>query len=569
MRSAFNFKNIRTPLLLAFSAVIMFSSGYVPLAFSQNTAKDKPSNKVTANPETVKAPARKQPVEITGDLLEMEPDNTYVVTGNVRVVQNNRVLTCERGTYNEKSGIVRAFTNVDIVDQKYKMKCQRVDSHMKENYSLFSGGVIIDGDRFLAQSERAFYYEKEEKFMLIGNPVAKSHDKVPNEVRGDRIVYYMKTDRSEVLNNVAAFIQPKNEDPKGSLTHITGNKLEILPDGTYQVLDNLRVIKKDMILYADRGCFDETSEVTEAFGNVKVDTSKYTLTAGHVKHIAKEDRTISNIKPRLIQIIDKKSREKDTSETSVGESSSSESAAKSEKRQPTVADNKAAKNKAPASEEVAVGEKKKISNKDKAILEADEIESLANSTHIIARGKAHLMQFPYLGEETTEGIEISSDVKSEIMDIFTEEGKMIAKQDVVLTSKNITAYGDMATYYEKLDRLDIEGNARALQKRGKGLEDNDIQGDMISYYSATERVIVKGPKIKFFQTSKEEAALPEIEKDTKAVRLKRKKGGTEEVSLGKTGEVNIGKTAEVNMINPITPITPAGSITNTAMPPLP
>ncbi|HBC75996.1 MAG: hypothetical protein A2008_13335 [Candidatus Wallbacteria bacterium GWC2_49_35] len=529
--------------LSAVFALPVFAPAFAPALYAQQGA-DKVKEAKSA---PAASPKKKQAIEITGDLFEMEADNTYVITGNVHVYQGTRTITCERGTYNEKTGIVRAFTNVEIVDEKFRMNCQRVDSHMKENYSLFSGGVIVNGKNFIANSERAFYYEKEEKAVLIGNPVAKSLDQPPNEVHGERIIYFMKTERMEVLNNVTALIQPKEKDQEGAITHITGNRLEILSDGRYQVTDNLRVLKKDMILYADRGIYDETAEITEAFGNVKVETSKYTMTSGYVKHMAKEDRTLANIKPKLIQIVDKKKRVlpsegksedngSDDQETSGGENeiASENGGEEGETGEAGAEGDKAAK--------------KKISNKDKIILEANEIEALENSTHIIAKGDASLIQFPYLGQEGTEGVEVNSKINSQIMDIFTEEGKMVAKQDVVLTSKDITAYGDTATYYEKEDRLDIEGNAHAVQRRGKGQEDNDIVGKKITYFASTERILIKEPTIKFFQTSKEEKALPEIEKDTAPVRIKRKKAeSTSEVAVGSTSEVAVKSTSEAGL----------------------
>lgn len=512
----------------------------------------KPAVIEGTKPSSGGAGRKKQPIEITGDLFEMEADGTYVITGNVHVYQGTRTITCERGTYNEKTGIVRAFTNVEIVDEKFRMNCQRVDSHMKENYSLFSGGVIVNGKNFTANSERAFYYEKEERAVLIGNPVAKSLSTPPNEVHGERIIYFMKTERMEVLNNVTALIQPKEKAKEDATTHISGNRLEILPDGRYQVTDNLRVLKKDMILYADRGIYDETGEVTEAFGNVKVETSKYTLTSGYVKHLAREDRTLANIKPRLIQIVDKKKRVLPSEGKSEGDGGEPENDAESGSGEGgATAPEGGTGDEASAGAgtgETGGSTKKKITNKDKIILEADEIEALENSTHIIAKGDASMIQFPYLGQEGTEGVEVSSKIESQIMDIFTEEGKMVAKQDVVLTSKDITAYGDMATYYEKEDRLDIEGNAHAVQRRGKGQEDNDIVGKKITYFASTERILIKEPIIKFFQTSKEEKAMPEIEKDTAPVHIKRKKiDKTAEVSVGNTGEVGLKGTGEAGL----------------------
>ncbi|MEZ7891054.1 MAG: LptA/OstA family protein [Candidatus Wallbacteria bacterium] len=515
---------------------------------------EKDISKVSGKIET-----KKQPIEISGDLLEMEPDGTYVVSGNVRVVQNKRILTCARGTYNEKTGITQALMNVNIFDPNFKMNCQRVDSHTKENFSVFSGNVNIEGDRFFAYADKALYNEKEEKVTLVGNPVSKSKDKTPNEVRGERIIYYLKNDRVEVIGNVTASLNPKENDPKGSPTHITGNKLEMLPDGRYQVLDSLRVIKKDMILYADRGIYDETSEVTEAFGNVKIENNQYTLTAGYVKNISKEDRTFANIKPKLVQIVAKKDNKKqqsdagDTGAKNDG-AEETESVFTDDENEPAdnsktnlgrgisknVKDGNKTNGKEPGGDKKKSKDNKKVANKDKIILEANEIESYAGNTHVVARGKVKMVQFPYIDEnQDTSDIEITSTVNSEIIDIFTEEGKMIAKENVTMTTKDITAFGDTATFYDKAGKLEIEGNARALQKRGKGNEDNDVVGAKITYYTQTDRIIVDKPQIKFFQTNKEEEKLPEIEAETKGVKLnKRKTDKTAEVTL-KTGEVQL------------------------------
>jgi len=51
---------------------------------------------------------RKIPIEITGDKLEIEPNDTYIVTGNVMVKQGKTEIYCDKGTYNERTGLAKS-----------------------------------------------------------------------------------------------------------------------------------------------------------------------------------------------------------------------------------------------------------------------------------------------------------------------------------------------------------------------------------------------------------------------------------------------------------------------------
>jgi lipopolysaccharide export system protein LptA len=65
----------------------------------------------------------------------------------------------------------------------------------------------------MATAEKAVYYQKDEEFILTGNPVVKQGDDL---VEGDRITVYLKENRSVVEssedNKVRAVIFPESEE---------------------------------------------------------------------------------------------------------------------------------------------------------------------------------------------------------------------------------------------------------------------------------------------------------------------------------------------------------------------
>jgi lipopolysaccharide export system protein LptA len=54
--------------------------------------------------------ARKEAILITGDRLEIEPSETYIVTGNVVVTQGSREVTCERAPTTRRPASPRRST---------------------------------------------------------------------------------------------------------------------------------------------------------------------------------------------------------------------------------------------------------------------------------------------------------------------------------------------------------------------------------------------------------------------------------------------------------------------------
>ncbi len=484
--------------LLAF--LLLLSPPAAPLPTSPAPAAAEPETHLT-----VPVRARKEPILITGDRLEIEPSETYIVTGNVVVTQGSREITCEKGTYNEKTGLAQAIHNVKVTGPKFSVTCKRLDAHTKENFTIFSGNVVIDGERVRAYGDKANYYEKEEKLVIIGEPRSETKDDPPNVVTATNITYFFKTDRAKATGNVKADVQPKKGNKFSQPTKITGEALTILPDRRYQVEGNLVARRADMTLTADRGIYDDTREITEAFGNVRVTTPKYVLESGYLKNYGLEERTIANIHPKLTQTVERKGKRRKS--------------------------------------RIMGGDKEGDTGpaRDRIVLTATEVEALNGGAQIVARNDCKLVQTPWLGDEATEEVTATSTLVSDLMDVFVDEGKLVAKGRVELKGNDITATGDRAIYWEeKGDRpeeLIITGNAKAVQSKPNQKNPNTSTGEQIHYFPQRDKIIIEKANIVTYREPKE--SLPDITDEVRVQKkvYKRKSG---EVSLGGgTGEVGL------------------------------
>lgn len=492
---------------------------------------------------------KKAPILVTGDQLEVLTQDNYLVTGNVVVTQNKRRVFCKRGTWNEKTGLTQALDMVRIDDPKFKMQCDRVDSQTKENYSIFTGNVRIESDTMRAFAQKGHYFEQEERMVLLGNPITQNKESPPNQIRGERITYFMKTNQAEVHKNVDIILQPKTKGPSATLTHIKSDLMRVLPDGSYQVDGNLRCTKKDMLLTADKGLYDDTREITEVFGNVKVETQTYTLTSGYLKSWAKEDRTIANVNPRMVKVVNRTKRDKPDA---AGKSPKKTKGLRVGKGNPDAARKKG------ETDEVEAG----APAQDRIVLTADEIEAFEGGDHIKGRGHVHLEQTPYLGDDVESGeVQATATVDCEIIEIFAKEQKTLSKVNVVMKTTDITAYGDQAIYYEETpereEELIIWGNARADQRRKSGGTPNSVRGKVIHYFPKDEQTVIEGQVSAQVYQREEEHEFPEL---TAEVALAK----TGEVGLAKTAEVGLGKTAEVRVTG--TGTAPVGIVPKPAKP---
>ena len=135
-----------------------------------------------------------EPIVITSNALEMN-NELKVVTfkGDVKAKKDNFVINCD---------------NMLVYYEKSPAESGKGDGNKtKIDKIVASGNVIINRAKGgKATAEKAVYHQKDEKMVLMGNPIVEQGNDL---VKGDRITIFLNEDRS---------IVESSEDSKVSVT---------------------------------------------------------------------------------------------------------------------------------------------------------------------------------------------------------------------------------------------------------------------------------------------------------------------------------------------------------------
>ncbi|MGD8229806.1 MAG: lipopolysaccharide transport periplasmic protein LptA [Desulfobacteraceae bacterium] len=138
-------------------------------------------------------------IVIKSESLELDNQKrTVVFSGQVDAKREDMTINCEKMT-------------VYYVDQSAEKESGKTDVRIDK--IVATGSVKISRpDGALAMSEKAVYYENEEKVVLTGRPVVKQGN---DFVEGSRITLYLKEERSIVEGSekekVRAVLHPRSE----------------------------------------------------------------------------------------------------------------------------------------------------------------------------------------------------------------------------------------------------------------------------------------------------------------------------------------------------------------------
>ena len=192
-----------------------------------------------------------EPATITGDKMNiLQKGDILEFIGNVKLVQQNLTISCDKMKSNEKTGMVEGYGNITVhyssgTENTYAWG-DTAEYNKNSGSGIFTGNIKVKkilqnttdsidltcdelevfgfGDRFhainnvritqpytVATSSEAFYDRETKEILLIGGPpkVIREDEKGYSEYSGDKISIITDTEVFTVLGNVKTKIVPK------------------------------------------------------------------------------------------------------------------------------------------------------------------------------------------------------------------------------------------------------------------------------------------------------------------------------------------------------------------------
>ncbi len=279
------------------------------------------------------------------------------------------------------------------------------------------------------------------------------------------------------------------------------SKLMTFHKNIYVARGGLKAEQKDSVMTADRGIYDRDLEIVKAIDNVKVEQPGSVLTSDYLEAYVKEDRILARGNPKLVRIVERASQD-------------------------------------------ASGEGK--SKKTRVILTCNEVEAFQTEKRFIAKGNVRVIEVPYREGETEEEAaenekEPVSDLICEILELFSDEDKAIARNSVEIITETLRATGDKAIYLNKENRMIIVGHAHAFQtskEAGTNAEQvSELYANKIIYYPNEERTIAVGNvHATVYPGSSGPKGDKDKDKEKDKKKKKKKKSGKDDMDTDETAE---------------------------------
>lgn len=273
---------------------------------------------------------------------------------------------------------------------------------------------------------------------------------------------------------------------------VISSKLMTFFKNVYVARGGLKAEQKDSVLTADRGIYDRELEIVKAIDNVEVIQPGSVLTSDYLEAYVKEDRILARGNPKLVRIVERASPD---------------------------------------------GEGKTKMRKTRIILTCNEIEGFNKESRFLAKGDVRVIEVAYRDGETEEEAAESenspvSDLICETLELFSNEDKGIARNNVEIITETLRATGDKAIYLNRENRMIIVGRAHAFQtskEAGTNAEQvSELYANKIIYYPDEDRTIAVGNVQATVYPSSGGSGKGDKNKDKKKKKREKKKSGENE-----------------------------------------
>jgi lipopolysaccharide export system protein LptA len=149
---------------------------------------------MAAAPDPVLEKGKREPIVVTSDRMEAdELGSTVTFIGDVTLKKENMTLTSDH-----------LVVHYDAADKAVR----EIEAQ---------GNVVVRQEGRVAQANNAVYYSKEEKIVLTGKPRIIENE---NQLGGERITMFMRSERSLVESGNVLFYQDKTIERKTQIPDV-------------------------------------------------------------------------------------------------------------------------------------------------------------------------------------------------------------------------------------------------------------------------------------------------------------------------------------------------------------
>lgn len=201
--------------------------------------------------------AQNKPVELSADTIEYDSVNGIMTAqGNVKMVQDNAVMTGSTAEYNSKTQEAHVAGGVRVVKDDATLLAAEVRSY--ENTHMVASGdpILTKGDSKLTGPKIDYYSDKQYAIITGGAKLA-----MPDSVMtADQIESFFGEDRAVAQGNVHIVSQPRKLDATSDQASYYGNKGDqgktVLTGNVKAVQDGNILTGNTMTLYLDNKAID-------------------------------------------------------------------------------------------------------------------------------------------------------------------------------------------------------------------------------------------------------------------------------------------------------------------------
>ena len=186
--------------------------------------------------------AQNKPVELSADVIEYNSANGIMTAqGNVKMVQDNAVMTGGAAEYNSKTKEALVTGGVRVIKEDATLLAEEVHSYENSHMVATGNPVLTKGDSTLA-GPKIDYYADRQYAIVTGGAKMTMTDSL---MTASQIESFFNEDKIVAEGNVHVVSKPRNFDATSDQATYYGNKNE---QGKTVLTGNARAVQEGNVL---------------------------------------------------------------------------------------------------------------------------------------------------------------------------------------------------------------------------------------------------------------------------------------------------------------------------------